>query len=178
MSHSSPQQLRIPFVAEALSQQLCRRHASFGLFASAPAWSLSVIWLDCVAGAVASHGDSLLKSRSRYSELPRVVERPYFDDVSPRNVTVVVGQPALLKCRVRHIGNRTVSTASSLTKNNWLVNLCPSSARLFIIKITSNWCGKTTRRRPTGVFRLFTSPWRRRAPSEMKDGRSLRETEQ
>jgi hypothetical protein len=64
-----------------------------------------------------------------------VVERPYFDDVSPRNVTVVVGQPALLKCRVRHIGNRTVSTLV-LDKNNLLVNLGPSSARLFIIKIT------------------------------------------
>ncbi|XP_073960269.1 uncharacterized protein [Choristoneura fumiferana] len=36
-------------------------------------------------------------------------ERPYFDDVSPRNVTAVVGQTAVLHCRAKHIGNRTVS---------------------------------------------------------------------
>lgn len=36
-------------------------------------------------------------------------ERPYFDDVSPRNVTTVVGQVAVLRCRAKHIGNRTVS---------------------------------------------------------------------
>ncbi|KAG6456051.1 hypothetical protein O3G_MSEX009536 [Manduca sexta] len=36
-------------------------------------------------------------------------ERPYFDDVSPRNVSAVVGQSAILRCRAKHIGNRTVS---------------------------------------------------------------------
>ncbi|XP_014359273.1 hemicentin-1 [Papilio machaon] len=36
-------------------------------------------------------------------------ERPYFDDVSPRNVSAVVGQSAVLRCRAKHIGNRTVS---------------------------------------------------------------------
>ncbi|XP_028167410.1 T-lymphocyte activation antigen CD86-like isoform X2 [Ostrinia furnacalis] len=36
-------------------------------------------------------------------------ERPYFDDVSPRNVSSVVGQAAVLRCRAKHIGNRTVS---------------------------------------------------------------------
>ncbi|XP_023943488.1 zwei Ig domain protein zig-8-like isoform X1 [Bicyclus anynana] len=36
-------------------------------------------------------------------------ERPYFDDVSPRNVSTVVGQAAVLRCRAKHIGNRTVS---------------------------------------------------------------------
>ncbi|XP_053690759.1 hemicentin-2-like [Sabethes cyaneus] len=35
--------------------------------------------------------------------------KPYFDDVSPRNVTTVVDDTALLKCRVKHKGNRTVS---------------------------------------------------------------------
>lgn len=37
-------------------------------------------------------------------------ERPYFDDVSPRNVSAVVGQAAVLRCRAKHIGNRTVSS--------------------------------------------------------------------
>ncbi|XP_049871761.1 T-lymphocyte activation antigen CD86-like [Pectinophora gossypiella] len=36
-------------------------------------------------------------------------QRPYFDDVSPRNVSAVVGQSAILRCRAKHIGNRTVS---------------------------------------------------------------------
>lgn len=35
--------------------------------------------------------------------------RPYFDDIGPRNVTAVVGQSALLNCRVKHPGDRTVS---------------------------------------------------------------------
>ncbi|XP_039440582.1 protein sidekick-1-like [Culex pipiens pallens] len=35
--------------------------------------------------------------------------KPYFDDVSPRNVTTVVDDMAVLKCRVKHKGNRTVS---------------------------------------------------------------------
>lgn len=38
-----------------------------------------------------------------------VAQRPYFDDVGPRNVTAVVGQSALLNCRVKHPGDRTVS---------------------------------------------------------------------
>ncbi|XP_055608629.1 zwei Ig domain protein zig-8-like [Uranotaenia lowii] len=35
--------------------------------------------------------------------------KPYFDDISPRNVTTVVDDMAVLKCRVKHKGNRTVS---------------------------------------------------------------------
>ncbi len=37
------------------------------------------------------------------------IERPYFDIVGSRNVTTVVGQTAMLKCRVKHLGERTVS---------------------------------------------------------------------
>ena len=36
-------------------------------------------------------------------------QKPYFDDISPKNVTAVVGQSALLNCRVKHPGDRTVS---------------------------------------------------------------------
>lgn len=39
-----------------------------------------------------------------------VVERPYFVDAGPRNVTAILGQPAILNCRVKHPGERTVST--------------------------------------------------------------------
>lgn len=40
--------------------------------------------------------------------------RPYFDDVGPRNVTAVVGQSALLTCRVKHPSDRTVSDINVL----------------------------------------------------------------
>ncbi|EAA01704.5 AGAP001201-PA, partial [Anopheles gambiae str. PEST] len=36
-------------------------------------------------------------------------EKPYFDDVNSRNVTTVVDDTAVLKCRVKHKGDRTVS---------------------------------------------------------------------
>lgn len=35
--------------------------------------------------------------------------RPYFDDISPRNVTSIVDETAVLKCRVKNKGDRTVS---------------------------------------------------------------------
>ncbi|GLV31741.1 defective proboscis extension response 7 [Carabus blaptoides fortunei] len=37
-----------------------------------------------------------------------VVERPYFVDAGPRNVTAILGQPAILNCRVKHPGERTM----------------------------------------------------------------------
>ncbi|XP_053678176.1 kin of IRRE-like protein 1 [Anopheles nili] len=36
-------------------------------------------------------------------------EEPYFDDTTPRNVTALVGKSAYLSCRVRSLGNKTVS---------------------------------------------------------------------
>ncbi|XP_058825620.1 uncharacterized protein LOC131685727 [Topomyia yanbarensis] len=36
-------------------------------------------------------------------------EKPYFDDISSRNVTTLVDDTAVLKCRVKHKGDRTVS---------------------------------------------------------------------
>ncbi|XP_062554689.1 uncharacterized protein LOC134219836 [Armigeres subalbatus] len=44
-----------------------------------------------------------------FPQLPPLDNKPYFDDVSPRNVTTVVDDTAVLKCRVKHKGNRTVS---------------------------------------------------------------------
>ncbi|XP_017869162.1 PREDICTED: uncharacterized protein LOC108617844 isoform X2 [Drosophila arizonae] len=37
------------------------------------------------------------------------VNRPYFDDISPRNISAVVDETAILRCRVKNKGNRTVS---------------------------------------------------------------------
>ncbi|KPU74692.1 uncharacterized protein Dana_GF21678, isoform C [Drosophila ananassae] len=42
------------------------------------------------------------------SELSNI-DRPFFDDISPRNVSVVVDEIAILRCRVKNKGNRTVS---------------------------------------------------------------------
>uniref|UniRef100_A0A182Q2R8 Ig-like domain-containing protein n=1 Tax=Anopheles farauti TaxID=69004 RepID=A0A182Q2R8_9DIPT len=38
-------------------------------------------------------------------------EKPYFDDVNSRNVTTVVDDTAVLKCRVKHKGDRTLDFA-------------------------------------------------------------------
>uniref|UniRef100_A0A182JNT4 Ig-like domain-containing protein n=1 Tax=Anopheles christyi TaxID=43041 RepID=A0A182JNT4_9DIPT len=42
------------------------------------------------------------------SSLTGPTEKPYFDDVNSRNVTTVVDDTAILKCRVKHKGDRTV----------------------------------------------------------------------
>ncbi|CAD7001521.1 unnamed protein product [Ceratitis capitata] len=34
-------------------------------------------------------------------------DRPYFDDINPRNVSTAADEPAILKCRVKNKGNRT-----------------------------------------------------------------------
>ncbi|KAL1402378.1 hypothetical protein pipiens_006119 [Culex pipiens pipiens] len=36
-------------------------------------------------------------------------DKPYFDDVNSRNVTAIVEDTAVLRCRVKHKGDRTVS---------------------------------------------------------------------
>ncbi|XP_044257874.1 lachesin isoform X3 [Tribolium madens] len=60
-----------------------------------------------VTGALVGVSES---SKSRFVESVKpIVQRPYFDDVGPRNVTAVVGQSALLNCRVKHPGDRRVS---------------------------------------------------------------------
>ena len=42
---------------------------------------------------------------------------PYFDLNHSSNVTAVLGKTALLNCRVKNIGNRTVSSAWALIKH-------------------------------------------------------------
>ena len=61
------------------------------------------------------------KARFTDNSKPVLPEKPYFDDVGPRNVSAVVGQSTLLSCRVKHPGDRTVSKQhpdeSLLTQN-------------------------------------------------------------
>lgn len=42
------------------------------------------------------------------------IERPHFDDSGPKNVTAVVGQSTILRCRVKHPGDRTVSAFKTI----------------------------------------------------------------
>ncbi|CAG9759356.1 unnamed protein product [Ceutorhynchus assimilis] len=43
------------------------------------------------------------------SHIPQNRFEPYFDAMTPRNVTALVGKSAYLSCRVRNLGNKTVS---------------------------------------------------------------------
>lgn len=60
-----------------------------------------------------SAGRSLVgvsEAKTRFMDpIKPATERPYFDDIGPRNVTAVVGQSTILNCRVKHPGDRTVS---------------------------------------------------------------------
>lgn len=48
---------------------------------------------------------------------PLIIDRgPYFDKSVSKNVTALVGKTTYLSCRVRNLGNRTVS--SFLSRNN------------------------------------------------------------
>lgn len=44
-----------------------------------------------------------------------VAEKPFFDTAVPANVTGLVGKTAYLNCRVKNLGNRTVSVTPHLT---------------------------------------------------------------
>lgn len=44
-----------------------------------------------------------------YSVASGGADKPYFDDVNSRNVTAIVEDTAVLRCRVKHKGDRTVS---------------------------------------------------------------------
>ncbi|XP_040151793.1 uncharacterized protein LOC120893765 isoform X4 [Anopheles arabiensis] len=73
------------------------QHATAGTSTASSSGSASAAAL--VAGGLASPSSSLTGP----------AEKPYFDDVNSRNVTTVVDDTAVLKCRVKHKGDRTVS---------------------------------------------------------------------
>ncbi|CAH2010459.1 unnamed protein product [Acanthoscelides obtectus] len=60
-------------------------------------------------GSKSSNFVDSMKPSSTGSQGQGQTQKPYFDDVGPRNVTAVVGQSAMLKCRVKHPGERTRS---------------------------------------------------------------------
>jgi len=52
---------------------------------------------------------SLQQNIQPMSQKATPLQRPLFDDISPHNVTAVVGQTAILHCRVKHVSDRTVN---------------------------------------------------------------------
>ncbi|XP_044257873.1 lachesin isoform X2 [Tribolium madens] len=88
-------------------KELCNMHSRNGVWEAPFLLLLSSFFSVYVTGALVGVSES---SKSRFVESVKpIVQRPYFDDVGPRNVTAVVGQSALLNCRVKHPGDRRVS---------------------------------------------------------------------
>ncbi|XP_066583339.1 lachesin-like isoform X2 [Prorops nasuta] len=58
---------------------------------------------------VKSASSSLTSVIAGNSKPTKSWDKPYFDDISPRNVTAIVGQTAELSCFVKHPGDRVVS---------------------------------------------------------------------
>ncbi|KAK0095297.1 hypothetical protein PV326_008744 [Microctonus aethiopoides] len=54
-------------------------------------------------------GSSLASVVAGSSKPTRTWDKPYFGDITQKNVTAIVGQKAMLSCHVKHPGNRTVS---------------------------------------------------------------------
>ncbi|KAK0089059.1 hypothetical protein PV325_009422 [Microctonus aethiopoides] len=57
----------------------------------------------------ANGGSSLASVVAGSSKPTRTWDKPYFGDITQKNVTAIVGQKAMLSCHVKHPGNRTVS---------------------------------------------------------------------
>jgi len=58
---------------------------------------------------VSMESSSSLQNIQPMSQKETPMQRPLFDDISPHNVTAVVGQTAILHCRVKHVSDRTVN---------------------------------------------------------------------
>ena len=55
--------------------------------------------------------DHKIVSVDLVSAVADIIPQPYFDDINPRNIAIVVDETVTLKCRVKNKGNRTVSIA-------------------------------------------------------------------
>lgn len=50
--------------------------------------------------------------------------QPYFDPMTPKNVTALSGKSAYLSCRVRNLGNKTVNTYNKRSGRKMNVSIC------------------------------------------------------
>ncbi|XP_031785694.1 protein sidekick-2 isoform X3 [Nasonia vitripennis] len=72
-------------------------------------YSIKLRAVSCRVPEIRMRGSSLASVVAGSNKPTRSWDKPYFDDVSPRNVTAVVGQTAELSCHVKHPGDRTIS---------------------------------------------------------------------
>ena len=59
-----------------------------------------------------------VRTWSRSRRVPSATLRPSFDPRTPTNVSAVAGKAAYLSCRVRNIGNSTVSANQGWSRAN------------------------------------------------------------
>lgn len=57
-------------------------------------------------------------------EFPGSRSGPYFDKVASKNVTALLGKTAYLNCRVKNLGNKTVSTLSESVQHYYFLTSC------------------------------------------------------
>lgn len=64
---------------------------------------------------------------------PLIIDRgPYFDKTVSKNVTALVGKAAYLRCRVRNLSNKTVSTV-------WLIKDIRKNCLNTIVNVFYSW---------------------------------------
>ncbi|KAM7341326.1 defective proboscis extension response 7 isoform 2-T6 [Cochliomyia hominivorax] len=63
------------------------------------------IYFYLISGGLSLSNPNGMESQQQQQQ----TQRPYFDDINSRNVTTVADETAILKCRVKNKGNRTVS---------------------------------------------------------------------
>ncbi|XP_062714623.1 uncharacterized protein LOC115268734 isoform X2 [Aedes albopictus] len=69
----------------------------------------AAVGLPSSSSSATSSSSSAVGAASGSSSSGSSADKPYFDDVNSRNVTTVLEDTAVLKCRVKHKGDRTVS---------------------------------------------------------------------
>jgi hypothetical protein len=82
------------------------------------------------------HGRRTIAGEDEDLGLPTAIglRGPYFEPSASRNVTALVGKTAYLNCRVRNLGNKTVSLMSLLTY--WFeTDVVPPIRKLFHVTV-------------------------------------------
>ncbi|CAK1544342.1 unnamed protein product [Leptosia nina] len=100
----------------SVTSAVCRRHEQPGQAALAQAMlrlqHLARLLLLCLAHLSPPGACDVAGGAGSVNSLPAAGNArlaPSFDASTPRNVTALVGKSAYLSCRVRNLGNRTVS---------------------------------------------------------------------
>lgn len=76
-------------------------------------WKWIFIFFSCFFFSVSMESSVVHQNLQPTSQKGTPTQKPVFDDISPHNVTAVVGQTAILHCRVTHVSDRTVNNIRS-----------------------------------------------------------------